>query len=110
MLCLDSLDPADIDTHELVIGAFNTLEVSGASTARMAVQSIRVSDPKQVIEQGLHLLNAHTGKGEQFDWVFVVGLEEGHLPTKKNSQSEALAEEQRVLLVMLSKSAVTACC
>lgn len=101
---LASLDPADIDTHELIADAFSTLEQSGAATARSAVQSIRVSDPKQVIGPGVHLLNAHTGKGQQFDWVFVVGLEEGHLPTKKNSQGEALAEEQRVLLVMLSRA------
>jgi DNA helicase-2/ATP-dependent DNA helicase PcrA len=101
---LDSLDPADIDTHEQVANAFSTLEDSGAATARSAVRSIRVSDPKQVIGPGVHLLNAHTGKGQQFDWVFVVGLEEGHLPTKRNSQSDALAEEQRVLLVMLSRA------
>lgn len=68
------------------------------------MQSIRVTDPKQVIGPGVHLLNAHTGKGQQFDWVFVVGLEEGHLPTKRNSQGDALAEEQRVLLVMVSRA------
>ena len=32
-------------------------------------------------EPGVHVLNAHTGKGQQFDWVFVVGLEEGHVPS-----------------------------
>lgn len=101
---LDSSDPADIDAQELIADAFNTLEESGAATARGAVHSIRVSDPKQMIGPGIHLLNAHTGKGQQFDWVFVVGLEEGHLPTKKNNQGEALAEEQRVLLVMLSRA------
>lgn len=101
---LDSLDPADIDTHELIDDAFATLEQSGATTARNAVRSIRVADPKQVIGPGVHLLNAHTGKGQQFDWVFVVGLEEGHLPTKKNNQGDSLAEEQRVLLVMLSRA------
>jgi DNA helicase-2/ATP-dependent DNA helicase PcrA len=101
---LDSLDPADIDAHELVADAFGALENSGAATARSAVQSIRLTDTKQVIGPGVHLLNAHTGKGQQFDWVFVVGLEEGHLPTKRNSQGEALAEEQRVLLVMVSRA------
>ncbi|MEH3068074.1 MAG: ATP-dependent helicase [Aeromicrobium erythreum] len=101
---LDSLDPADIDSRELVDDAFATLEQSGATTARNAVRSIRVSDPGQVIGPGVHLLNAHTGKGQQFDWVFVVGLEEGHLPTKRNNQGAALAEEQRVLLVMLSRA------
>jgi DNA helicase II / ATP-dependent DNA helicase PcrA len=101
---LDAVDPADVDARELVDDAFDTLEQSGASTARAAVRSIRVSDPTQTIGPGVHLLNAHTGKGQQFDWVFVVGLEEGHIPTKRSSTGMALAEEQRVLLVMLSRA------
>lgn len=35
-----------------------------------------------VDEPGVHVLNAHTGKGQQFDWVFVMGLEEGHVPSR----------------------------
>jgi DNA helicase-2/ATP-dependent DNA helicase PcrA len=101
---LDAVDPADVDARELIDNAFDVLEQSGAATAKAAVKSIRVSDPKQAIGPGVHLLNAHTGKGQQFDWVFVIGLEEGHLPGKRNSQGDALAEEQRVLLVMLSRA------
>jgi DNA helicase-2/ATP-dependent DNA helicase PcrA len=101
---LDAVDPADIDARELVDDAFDILEQSDSNTARAAVRSIRISDPKQTIGPGVHLLNAHTGKGQQFDWVFVVGLEEGHLPLKRNNQGEALAEEQRVMLVMLSRA------
>lgn len=101
---LDAVDPADISTRELVDDAFDTLEQSDATTARGAVRSIRVSDPKETIGPGVHLLNAHTGKGQQFDWVFVIGLEEGHLPGTRNNQGEKLAEEQRVLLVMLSRA------
>lgn len=56
------------------------------------------------LSSSVHLLNAHSGKGQQFDWVFVIGLEEGHLPGKRNSEGDALAEEQRVLLVMLSRA------
>ncbi|MFL1378510.1 UvrD-helicase domain-containing protein [Nocardiopsis protaetiae] len=101
---LDVLDPSDVETREHVDDAFDTLVGSGEATARAAVRSIRVSDPKQTIGPGVHLLNAHTGKGQQFDWVFVVGLEEGHLPSRRNSQGEKLEEEQRVLLVMLSRA------
>ena len=101
---LDVLDPADIDARELVDDAFDTLEQSDATTARAAVRSIRASDPKQAVGPGVHLLNAHTGKGQQFDWTFVVGLEEGHLPGKRNSHGAALDEERRVLLVMLSRA------
>lgn len=101
---LDTVDPADVDTRELIDDAFDTLDQSDAATAKAAVRLIRTSDPKQAIGPGVHLLNAHTGKGQQFDWVFVVGLEEGHLPGRRNSEGDALAEEQRVLLVMLSRA------
>ena len=57
-----------------------------------------------MVGPGVHLLNAHTGKGQQFDWTLVVGLEEGHLPGRRNSCGDALDEEQRVLLVMLSRA------
>jgi len=101
---LDGVDPADVDAREMIDSAFDTLEESGSSTAKAAVNSIRVADPKQTVGPGVHLLNAHTGKGQQFDWVFVVGMEEKHIPDRRNSQGSALAEEQRVLLVMLSRA------
>lgn len=101
---LDAIDPADIDARELVDDAFDTLEQSEATTARAAVRSIRTADPKRAVGPGVHLLNAHTGKGQQFDWAIVVGLEEGHLPGRRNSHGDALDEEQRVLLVMLSRA------
>lgn len=101
---LDSLDPADVDAKELVADAFETLGQSEATTARAAVRSIRTTDPKQAVGSGVHLLNAHTGKGQQFDWTFVIGLEEGHLPGRRNSCGDALDEERRVLLVMLSRA------
>ena len=101
---LDLIDPADVDATELIEDAFDTLEQSEATTARSAVKSIRTADPKQAVGPGVHLLNAHTGKGQQFDWTLVVGLEEGHLPGKRSSHGDALSEEQRVLLVMLSRA------
>lgn len=101
---LDAVDPADIDALQLVDDAFDTLDQSEATTARAAMRSIRASDANQTVGPGIHLLNAHTGKGQQFDWVFVVGLEEGHLPGKRSNEGEALAEERRVLLVMLSRA------
>lgn len=104
LVVLDAVDPADVDARELVDDAFNILEQSDATTVRAALRSIRVSDPKQAVGPGVHLLNAHTGKGQQFDWVFVIGLEEGHLPGKRSAEGDALAEEQRVLLVMLSRA------
>jgi superfamily I DNA/RNA helicase len=56
------------------------------------------------VSPGVHLLNAHTGKGQQFDWAFVPGLEEKHLPDRRSTTGSLLAEEERVLLVMLSRA------
>ena len=101
---LDAVDRSDVDTIEQIDNAFASLVQTQVSTARAALSSIRVSDSKQAVGPGVHLLNAHTGKGQQFDWVFVVGLEEGHLPGRRSSQGSALVEEHRVLLVMLSRA------
>lgn len=102
---LDAIDPADVDTIEQVEEVFDHLESTGISTPRGALSSLRsLGDPRQAITPGVHLLNAHTGKGQQFDWVFVVGLEEKHVPDRRNSFGRALIEEMRVLLVMLSRA------
>ena len=99
------IDPSDVDTIEQIEDAFEHLQ-AGAPTGsvRAALQQFRVRRDDAPIEPGVHLLNAHTGKGQQFDWVFIPGLEEGHLPDRRSSQGEALAEEERVLLVMLSRA------
>ena len=57
------------------------------------------------ITPGVHLLNGHVGKGQQFDWVFIPGLEEGNIPSFLAAERPAeIQEEQRVLLVMLSRA------
>jgi DNA helicase-2/ATP-dependent DNA helicase PcrA len=102
---LDGIDPADVDTIEQVDEVFDHLSNSGLPTPRAALRSLRSSgDPLEAVSPGVHLLNAHTGKGQQFDWVFVVGLEQGHIPDRRNSTGELLTEEKRVLLVMLSRA------
>lgn len=60
-----------------------------------------------IAHTGIHLLTGHAGKGQQFDWMIVVGLEEGNLPSyqaiKSNSSAE-IGEEARTLAVMLSRA------
>jgi DNA helicase II / ATP-dependent DNA helicase PcrA len=103
---LDGIDPADVDTIEQVDEVFDHLSNSGLPTPRAALRVLRSSgDPLEAVSAGVHLLNAHTGKGQQFDWVFVVGMEDGHIPDRRNSSDDdLLAEEKRVLLVMLSRA------
>ena len=74
------------------------------ATARAALARFRERDHEGAVGPGVHLLNGHTGKGQQFDWIIACGLEEGHLPDKRNNAGDALDEEQRVLLVILSRA------
>lgn len=100
------IDPADVDTYQQAVEALEMLEElagpTGAASKALDQLTIRADD--RPIEPGVHLLNAHTGKGQQFDWVIIVGLDDGHIPSFQATDSEALAEEQRVLLVMLSRA------
>jgi DNA helicase-2/ATP-dependent DNA helicase PcrA len=55
-------------------------------------------------EPGVHLLTGHIGKGQQFDWVVVLGMEEGGIPYFAAKTTEAREEEARVLSVMISRA------
>lgn len=67
---------------------------------------IRVGDDSTLLNlPGVHLLTGHVGKGQQFDWIVVVGLEEDTLPDfRQKGTAEALAEEARILGVMISRA------
>lgn len=76
----------------------------GLSAAQIKAR-IRVGDSTTLITApGVHLLTGHVGKGQQFDWVFVVGLEEGVLPDFRATTVAERTEEARVLSVMLSRA------
>jgi len=102
---LEGIDPSEVETIEQVEDAFDQLSLKGESTSvRGALDQFRARSDDAAIGPGAHLLSAHTGKGQQFDWVFVVGLEEGHVPDYRCTGDDDLAEEERVLLVMLSRA------
>ena len=70
---------------------------------------IQIGDNESLITRsGVHLLTGHAGKGQQFDWMVVVGLEEGYLPSYQARQagdnSAMMDEEARTLAVMLSRA------
>ena len=70
---------------------------------------IQIGDNESLITRsGVHLLTGHAGKGQQFDWMVVVGLEEGCLPDyraiKDGANPAMLGEEARTLAVMLSRA------
>lgn len=66
---------------------------------------IKVGDQTTLLSApGAHLLTGHVGKGQQFDWVWIVGVEQGVLPFFKAETTDEVAEEARVLSVMVSRA------
>lgn len=57
-----------------------------------------------ITSSGVHLLSGHVGKGQQFDWVFVVGVEEDSIPFSFSTTHEEIQEEARILSVMISRA------
>ncbi len=51
-------------------------------------------------------MNAHVGKkGQQFDWVCVVGVEEGLIPDFRAKDAKSIAEERRTLFLVMASRA-----
>ena len=103
-----TLDVADIDTLGEVVDAVDQLDEIASRTGSIgaALDQLRVLNDagQDAIGPGVHLLNAHTGKGQQFDWVFIPGFEDGHIPSFLSTTPAQILEEHRVLLVMLSRA------
>jgi DNA helicase-2/ATP-dependent DNA helicase PcrA len=55
----------------------------------------------QAVSPGVNLLNGHRGKGQEFDWVVVLGLEDGQIPDFRNEDDP---DELRILHVMVSRA------
>ncbi len=55
-------------------------------------------------EDQLQLMTIHAAKGKEFRSVFLVGLEEGNLPSYRARTSQEIAEERRVCYVGMSRA------
>ena len=59
----------------------------------------------KAVTPGVHFLTGHIGKGQEFDWVVVLGLEEGYIPDfRAREEDGGVDEELRVLHVMVSRA------
>ncbi len=77
------------------------LLAQGVSVAEVRSR-VKTGDAGTLLSKpGVHLLNAHVGKGQQFDWVVVIGAEDGNIPFFKSAEDP---EEARVFSVMLSRA------
>ncbi|MGI8408172.1 MAG: UvrD-helicase domain-containing protein, partial [Actinomycetota bacterium] len=97
-------DPELLDDLVAALESLAEMTRQGASLEQ-AINQCRQAPPSDApIPPGLHLLTGHGGKGQQFDWVFVVGLEEGHIPDFRQTSPAQVEEELRVLHVMISRA------
>jgi len=97
----------EVNTREALMSATSwclDLLIQGEHTSDIR-KRIRVGDETTLLTApGAHLLTGHVGKGQQFDWVWIVGTEQGVLPFFKSTTEAELAEEARVLAVMISRA------
>lgn len=100
----DIQDPADRTALADALSWVLVLLTDGSSPADIS-KRIRVGDNSTLLTKpGVHLLSGHVGKGQQFDWVVVVGVEESVVPFFEARTPEAIQEEARVLSVMVSRA------
>lgn len=105
--CRALIEPGDADLIDELAGACDVLRalVDAGMPIGDAIASCRASaTPGAPVGPGLHVLTAHKGKGQEFDWVFVIGLEEGVIPDFRSDGDDERAEEMRVLHVMVSRA------
>jgi DNA helicase-2/ATP-dependent DNA helicase PcrA len=108
-MCIEDISPEDIELRDELLNAIATFREQSdlGMTLGESVSRCRVAPPRDApVAAGLHLLTAHSGKGQQFDWVVALGLEEGKLPDFRATDVPALEEELRVLHVILSRARV----
>ena len=106
---LVELPSDDIEAQDELVEATQGLEASiEESTLAGAIAGIRiVGDPDEPAAPGVHLLNGHLGKGQQFTRVVIVGMEEAFIPNYPaiaSGNPEQVREELAVLHVMASRA------
>lgn len=112
-LCVADVEDSDLDTLDSIASACESLLeliAEGHSLADV-VQGIRVSSTHdEPVAPGLHLLNGHVCKGQAFDHVVAIGLEEAILPmypamlAERRGDPEPMTQEHAVLHVMASRA------
>jgi len=98
---------ADVDVLKGTVDALGWVDdlLSASVAPRDIRDRIKIGDSSTLITSaGVHLLSGHVGKGQQFDWVVVVGVEEDFIPFSLAVTPEAVTEEARVLSVMISRA------
>lgn len=102
---LDKIE--DYDSQRALADAINWVldRFNDGSDVDEVRTRIRVGDQTTLLNApGIHLLSGHVGKGQQFDWVVIVGFEQDCIPDFRAETPSARDEEARIFSVMLSRA------
>ena len=104
--CFELCPDEDLELRDGLVDAIETLRQNSKGYTRLQ-QWMPLLVPKNldVVGPGIHLLNAHLGKGQRFDWAFVIGMEEGSIPIHYAKSNTEIQDEFRTLFVMCSRAA-----
>ena len=106
-LCRAAAEGTDVELLDSLASAIDDIAalVADGNSMRDAVGTCRPSAlPGTPVGPGIHVLTGHKGKGQEFDWVVILGLEDGHIPDFRCTSDAELREELRVLHVMASRA------
>lgn len=110
-LAFSDIPLEDIDLQDELISAVDLLsdELAVGGDLLEIVSTLRVeNDHTTPTPAGLHLLTVHAGKGQQFDRVVALGLEEEFLPSYQaiaSGDDSDLDDELAILHVLASRAA-----
>ncbi|WP_166880029.1 UvrD-helicase domain-containing protein [Salinibacterium sp. ZJ450] len=97
-------DPTTLESVTAGCTWIQELSIDGSTRAEIRAR-IKVGEDETLLSApGLHLLTGHAGKGQQFDWVIVAGMEDDSIPFYLAKTPDAVKEEARVLSVMISRA------
>ncbi len=91
---------------ELVLGIIEDLARDPTLTVAQVVAELDRRDAAEATSSrdGVNLLTYHRAKGLEWDAVFLPSLQEGVLPVRQARDKEAIAEEQRLLYVGITRA------
>ncbi len=92
--------------EELVAAVRQFVQDNPESTISDFMQSVAlVSDADEMDDENyVTLATVHAVKGLEFDYVFIIGLEEGIFPTQRAIASGDLEEERRLMYVAITRA------
>ncbi|QCI24624.1 DNA helicase Rep [Buchnera aphidicola (Muscaphis stroyani)] len=71
---------------------------------RMTLQDLIEKNPKQINDDQVQLMTLHSSKGLEFSLVFMIGMNEGILPSYKSINENKIEEERRLTYVGITRA------